>query len=390
MDENSQISSTDRDSVQEQRSAIPSIDTPRGVRGTRRAFGISLSLHTFFFIILLLSALTPSQVMPPPHKLLVQSISLTPQSRVHAHTTTSKQPKGSASKPSSAPAPQPSAPEQPSPEPQAPLPAAPPTEIIADEPPAESAPSQAHEEPSQPSSEPAPSEKQKATSSSAKPSTKQGKGQPTKSPPPSSKGKASSSSKTASTAKTSSQGKGKTGSKNASSKPAGPSYDQKLLAEAMRRLDSSSAGSQGGKGSAGKGSGSGGYSGQPAKVGSVGSLNVEQGLTAEGGSDQEGDVEGYAAASPEACYIGDLIRRLQLNIRLPEPGDVRVKLTLKRDGATVSVHVLGGKKPSIARAIEEKMRSIHFSAFGSSFAGEKEHTFSLRLSNDLLWSCHSG
>ena len=67
-------------------------------------------------------------------------------------------------------------------------------------------------------------------------------------------------------------------------------------------------------------------------------------------------------------------------------GEVKVKLTLARAGTVTRVQVLNGK-PSMRKPIEEKLRSIHFSHFGTSFPGETDHTFSLRLSNDLLWSC---
>ena len=125
-----------------------------------------------------------------------------------------------------------------------------------------------------------------------------------------------------------------------------------------------------------------------ARVGTVGALNVETGLVT-GVGENEGDdaYEGYATASPEACYIGDLIRRLQLNVRLPEPGEVRVKLSLTRNGAVSSIQILSGNKASIKQAIEKKLRAVHFSPFGTSFSCEPEHTLNLRLSNDLVWSC---
>ena len=160
-------------------------------------------------------------------------------------------------------------------------------------------------------------------------------------------------------------------------------YDQKLLGEALRRLDRSKFAAACGSGS---GSGSGGGSSTVAHVGAVGALNVESGV-AMAGTDAGEACEGYVSASPEACYIGDLIRRLQLNVRLPEPGEVRVQLTLKRNGAIASVEVLSGSKASIKQTIEKKLKAVHFSPFGMGFSNESEHTFNLRLSNDLIWSC---
>jgi colicin import membrane protein len=157
-----------------------------------------------------------------------------------------------------------------------------------------------------------------------------------------------------------------------------PSYNQKLVEEALKRLDKS-------KSIAGSGHCN---SKTPStkKVQSVGSLNVDQGVSSPSFS-EDSPYDGYTSSSPEAHYIADLIRRLQLNIRLPEHGEVRVKLTLNRTGTVTTVTVLSGKTDKIKKAIVEKLRTISFSSFGRSFSNESEHTFLLRLSNDLLWSC---
>lgn len=194
------------------------------------------------------------------------------------------------------------------------------------------------------------------------------------------KGKTVPSQKSKATPSHSTSSSSKTPTKKATSSQTS-SYDQKLLNEALQRLDKSkSVGKKGGGGA------SAGASTAVTRVGAVGSLNVEQGL-ATGGDSRDTAFEGYSSASPEACYIGDLIRRLQLNVRLPEPGEVKVKLSLKRNGTVTAVQVLSGKSASIKHSIEEKLRPIHFSPFGGSFSGEAEHTFVLRLSNELVWSC---
>lgn len=328
-------------------------------RSTRKAFAISLSLHALFLCFFIASALSPPPVQPIPHRLLVQSIALLPPPRHRSSPVMTV---------SAQPLPQPEVRQEP---PSPPL----------QEPESNEGPAAAREEPQPPPDKvpPAVEKPQPVTkpAASVKPSTT-AKPQPAKktaqtpTTAPKTKAAARPAKKPAADSKVSP-------SRSSAKKPSSPSYDQKLLSEALERLDTS-------KKMVGKGSGNGGgSSARVARVGAVGSLNVEQGL-AEASDHQDSAYEGYASASPEACYIGDLIRRLQLNVRLPEPGEVKVKLTLARAGTVTRVQVLNGK-PSMRKPIEEKLRSIHFSHFGTSFPGETDHTFSLRLSNDLLWSC---
>lgn len=159
--------------------------------------------------------------------------------------------------------------------------------------------------------------------------------------------------------------------------PPEPTYDKKLVAQALEQLNRSK------KAVSGRLSSS--YKAQTsARVGSVGSLHSEAGISS---SDPSETTSEYKETSPEACYIADLIRRLQLNIRLPEPGEIKLKLTLKRSGAISSVVVISCKKEKIKANLVEKLKAVHFSSFGQSFKNEPEHTFLLRLSNDLVWRC---
>ncbi len=345
-------------------------------QSTQKAFGISLSLHVLFISFFIASALSPPPPMPIPHKLAVQSIALLPSSRHHRTVITAAAPPAAA-QPAGGKKEEPPAPpsvekheQSASAEVALCTPEEPPavTEVPSAEPPAPPPPK--------------PSAQKTAHSTKAAPAKSS-----SKTASPTAKGKAASSQKPKAAP---------SGSKQSSSKPSGkkattsqaPSYDQKLLSEALQRLDKSKSAAAMGSGSGSSvGGGGGGSSKAVARVGSVGSLNVEQGLVAENSEAQDSAFEGYSSASPEAYYIGDLIRRLQLNIRLPEPGEVRVRLTLNRTGAVTHVQVLSGKSSSVKHTIEEKLRTIHFSYFGGSFSGETEHTFSLRLSNELLWSC---
>ena len=303
---------------------------PTNDRSARRAFYASLGLHGALFVVILCTMLFAPPPPPLPHALLVRTVSLRPGPAMR--TVAAPRAQGTAKQPASEE--KALEKEQPSEGPK----------IEEADP----------EPPSPPSPKKSPTPSKNATSTA-----------------PSKKGAASSNTT-----------KGKPTAKSSTKKSA-PQYDQKLLGEALKRLDrtKSVTAQKGGGSGSGSGSGSGGVS----RVGTVGALNVESGLAASEGCEEGTD--GYATASPEACYIGDMIRRLQLNVRLPEPGEVRVKLTLKRSGTISSVEILSGSKTSIKQAIEKKLKAVHFSPFGTSFSSESEHTFNLRLSNDLVWSC---
>jgi outer membrane biosynthesis protein TonB len=345
---------------------------PTNRQSARRALGISIGLHGALFIAMLCTALFTPPPTPHPRALLVRTVSLKAGPAVRISATPKAQ---AAARQAETP----------------PGPPKPPEEIIG-----EKGPGEPSEEPPRPeeskggeeaSTEEPPAPVQKSTSP-AKTPTKASAASKVSTAAKASAGLKKAPSKTQPSPSKTAPGKGKAVSKGSTSsqRSSASQYDQNLLSEALRRLDRSKSAAAKGEGGSGNGSGgnSGAGSGGTARVGTVGALNVDSGLVA-GGSEGDEAYDGYTTASPEACYIGDLIRRLQLNVRLPEPGEVRVKLTLKRGGSISSIEVLSGNKASIKQAIEKKLRVVHFSPFGISFSGESEHTFNLRLSNDLIW-----
>lgn len=166
--------------------------------------------------------------------------------------------------------------------------------------------------------------------------------------------------------------------------PSAPSYDKRLVAEALSRLDKSLKATSGSGSTSSRGGSSKGSSGKVSRVGSVGTLHSDTGVSF---GNSTTDSPEFGPTSKEGCYIADLIRRLQLTIRLPEPGEIRIKLTLKKSGESSSVIVVSCRNEKIKKSLLEKLKKVHFSPFGQSFPGEEEHTFLLRLSNDLTWSC---
>jgi len=140
--------------------------------------------------------------------------------------------------------------------------------------------------------------------------------------------------------------------------------NSKLLAEALSHLDRSSNTSVSHS------------KGQHASVNPITSLNTDTALI-----DKTKE-----PSSAETSYVADLIRRLQLGIRLPEHGEASVSITINRSGKAVHVIVTNSTSASIKQTLNQKLPALTFSPFGNSFPREREHTFLLRLSNDLVWS----
>jgi outer membrane biosynthesis protein TonB len=295
----------------------------------KRSFAISISLHILLFLICFFVSISSSPP-PPMHRLVVQTIALNPGPVRQVVPEKIVEP----------PLPQVETPQEPSPTTQ---------EEIAETPP----PEVTHEEEASPPPSPQPAQTpQKAAPKKAAPT-------PKKAPTPAKK---------PDTKKT-------TTSPNKKSSPKKPTYDQKLLQEAMQRLNTS-------KSLSGKKSSV--STGKATSVGSVGKLHSEEGVPSI--RNDAGD-DAPQLGSPESSYLGDLVRRLQLHIRLPEPGEAKVKLTITKKGVVSSVEIINCKSQQIRKVIAEKLKGVPFSPFGSSFPGESEHTFTLRLSNDLVWSC---
>jgi outer membrane biosynthesis protein TonB len=310
----------------------------------KKAFFVSAAFHAAFLLFLVAQTVLAQQATRSSKKLLVQSVAL------KTHKTSPRKIEA---------------------------PPAPPAQEVASSEPQEKIPEPS--EASEPLQEESPPEKpaQKEVSSApeeAAPSPKQ-KAAPKQTvskkaaPAPSKKGKIAP------------KPTGKAVSSKPNKKQTAPSYDTRLVAEAIDRLNKSHKAAQ----SSGTGSGGGkGGSGKVSRVGSVGALHSDIGIASQEGADDEPE---FSETSSEGCYITDLIRRLQLSIRLAEPGEIRIKLTLKKNGQVDSIAVVSCKNEKIKRSLLEKLKTIHFSPFGQSFPGEAEHTFLLKLSNDLSWSC---
>lgn len=85
----------------------------------------------------------------------------------------------------------------------------------------------------------------------------------------------------------------------------------------------------------------------------------------------------------EVSYRDELASRLKLMLKLPEYGEVKVKLTLERSGKVAKVVIVATESAANRKYIEKTLPTLTFSAFGNNFDSAGQFTFSITLSNDL-------
>lgn len=92
---------------------------------------------------------------------------------------------------------------------------------------------------------------------------------------------------------------------------------------------------------------------------------------------------GQKLSDHEISYRDELAGRLKLLLKLPEYGEVKVKLTLERSGKVAKVVVVAAESAANRKYIEKTIPTLTFSAFGSNFDHAAQFTFSVTLTNDL-------
>lgn len=91
-------------------------------------------------------------------------------------------------------------------------------------------------------------------------------------------------------------------------------------------------------------------------------------------------VDQSAALSPlEISYYDELASRLKLQLRLPEFGEVKIKLTLGNAGDFVSVAFVHAESKKNRAYIEKMVPTLKYPSFGTNFKGLKQYTFVLAL-----------
>jgi colicin import membrane protein len=83
----------------------------------------------------------------------------------------------------------------------------------------------------------------------------------------------------------------------------------------------------------------------------------------------------------EISYKDELSQRLKSLMKLPEYGEVRLKLTLNRSGKVMKVKILQSDSASNQKHVEEALPSLKMPPFGKNFENQAEYTFTITMSN---------
>jgi|LakMenEpi03Aug12_release.lakeMendotaPanAssembly.Ray.scaffolds.fasta_scaffold126784_2 outer membrane biosynthesis protein TonB len=83
----------------------------------------------------------------------------------------------------------------------------------------------------------------------------------------------------------------------------------------------------------------------------------------------------------EESYRAELAARLKLLLHLPEPGEVKLKLTLDRSGNFISMDIASKSNSRNMQYLEKILPSLTYPAFDNHFKGLSNYTFSITLSH---------
>lgn len=87
-------------------------------------------------------------------------------------------------------------------------------------------------------------------------------------------------------------------------------------------------------------------------------------------------------SSQEVAYRDELASRLKLLLKLPENGEVKLKLTLDRAGKVHKVKILNSKSNDNRAYIEKTLPLQKMPPFGNNFGSAPEYTFTITLTSD--------
>lgn len=81
-------------------------------------------------------------------------------------------------------------------------------------------------------------------------------------------------------------------------------------------------------------------------------------------------------------YQDELASRLKLLLKLPEEGDVKLKLTLESSGKVSKVEILSSQSEMNRKYVSEKMPTLSFAPFGNDFGSTSSYAFVIVLKSD--------
>jgi colicin import membrane protein len=96
-----------------------------------------------------------------------------------------------------------------------------------------------------------------------------------------------------------------------------------------------------------------------------------------------GSLEIDSLSSSSVSYEHELVNRLKLLLRLPQYGEVEIDLTLERSGKVAKIKILSAENSVNRQHVEKNVPTLVFPPFGNSFDGEKQHTFRIKLGNEI-------
>lgn len=82
-------------------------------------------------------------------------------------------------------------------------------------------------------------------------------------------------------------------------------------------------------------------------------------------------------------YRDELVSRLQMMLRLPERGDVRIKLTRSKNGKFVKGEIIDANSAVNRKYVEKSLPTIQFPPFGRELGSAAESTFNITLSSEI-------
>lgn len=84
----------------------------------------------------------------------------------------------------------------------------------------------------------------------------------------------------------------------------------------------------------------------------------------------------------ESNYRDELASRLKLLLSLPEYGEVKIKLTLDRNGKVSKVEVVKAENTANKKYVEKTLPTLKFPPFGNYFGDAETYTFLISLRNE--------
>lgn len=84
----------------------------------------------------------------------------------------------------------------------------------------------------------------------------------------------------------------------------------------------------------------------------------------------------------EASYSDEVAYRLKMNLKLPDYGAVKIRLTIDRAGKVLKVETLKSESNKNKTYVESKVPTLLFPSFGQKFQGVPQNTFVITLQND--------